>query len=324
MTIEQIRPYLASALEKTDFGFLGTRTQGKVRDVYDTGDTIYLVATDRYSAFDRNLTLIPLKGQALTQTSLFNFSQTQDIIQNHILENPDPNVVVCKKCVVAPVEVIVRGYLTGVTNTALWTRYQKGQRDFTDFVLPDGMVKNTKLTEPVVTPTTKFEVHDRNLSFSEIIGGNYLSSRQWEEILDVSLALFARGQEIAAQSGLILVDTKYEFGYDSTNKLTLIDEVHTQDSSRYWKKESYEERMNKSEEPEYFDKEFLRLWFKESCDPYKDEVLPKAPEIMRLELARRYVEIYESLSGKIFEASATDDVLARIESNLLGRLKQSR
>jgi phosphoribosylaminoimidazole-succinocarboxamide synthase len=317
MTLEDLRPYLKTPLEKTDFEFLGRRTQGKVRDVYDDGEKLYLVATDRYSAFDRNLTLIPLKGQALTQTSLYNFSQTKDIIQNHVLGNPDPNVVVCKKCRVAPVEVIVRGYLTGVTETAIWTRYAKGQRDFTDFTLPDGMVKNTQLTEPVVTPTTKFEEHDRNLTFTDIVEDNYLTQKQWDEIYAVALRLFACGEDIAKQAGLILVDTKYEFGYDANDELTLIDEVHTQDSSRYWKRDSYEERLNRGEEPEYFDKEFLRLWFKDNCDPYKDEILPEAPETMRLELAKRYIEIYERLSGQAFEAPVPDSTLARIQANLL-------
>jgi len=316
MTIKDITPYLPYALEKTNFDFLGKRTQGKVRDVYEEGERLYLIATDRYSAFDRNLTLIPLKGQALTETSLFNFLQTEDIIQNHIIENPDPNVLVCKKCTVAPIEVIVRGYITGVTDTALWTRYEKGQRDFTDFNLPEGMKKNQKLTKLVVTPTTKFEEHDRNLTYSEIIEGKYLTKKQWDEVYKVALQLFARGQEVAARSGLILVDTKYEFGYDVNGKLTLIDEVHTQDSSRYWVATSYEERMSRGEEPEYFDKEFLRLWYKEHCDPYKDKVLPEAPEAMRLELARRYIEIYEKLTGKEFQVTKPQDIEERIQSNI--------
>lgn len=316
MTPEKIEPYLPYCLEKTAFDFLGERKQGKVRDVYDDGEKLYLIATDRYSAFDRNLTLIPLKGQALTQTSLFNFSQTEDIIQNHVLGNPDPNVVVCKKCEVAPVEVVVRGYLTGVTETAIWTRYENGQRDFTDFMLPDGMLKNQPLPNHVVTPTTKFEEHDRNLTFSEIIEEKYLTKEQWSEIYDVALALFTRGQEIAKKAGLILVDTKYEFGYDENDKLMLIDEIHTQDSSRYWQADTYVERAANGKEPEYFDKEFLRLWFKDHCDPYKDKELPEAPEDMRVELARRYIEIYERLSRKKFEIPEVGDVAARIEANL--------
>ena len=316
MEISEIQPYLDSCLERTDFDFLGKRMQGKVRDVYDDGEKLYLVATDRYSAFDRNLALIPLKGQALTQTSLYNFSQTEDIIQNHVISNPDPNVVVCKKCTVAPIEVVVRGYLTGVTETAIWTRYESGQRDFTDFVLPGGMQKNEPLPEFVITPTTKFEEHDRNLTHSEIVSEDYLTEEKWEEVKDIALKLFARGQEVAARAGLILVDTKYEFGYDENDKLTLIDEVHTQDSSRYWRKDSYEKRMAAGEEPEYFDKEFLRLWFKEHSNPYEDETLPAAPDEMRLELARRYVEIYERLSGKEFKLPEVVNAAERIQKNL--------
>jgi phosphoribosylaminoimidazole-succinocarboxamide synthase len=316
MEISEIKPYLNYLLEETNFDWLGKKMKGKVRDVYDDGDFLYLVATDRYSAFDRNLTLIPLKGQALTQTSLFNFSKTEYIIKNHVVSNPDPNVVKCKKCQVAPIEVVVRGYLTGVTDTAIWTRYQKGQRDFTDFSLPDKMLKNQPLPEAVITPTTKFEAHDRNLTHAQIVDEKYLTQNEWEEIKDAALKLFARGKEVADRAGLILVDTKYEFGFDEANELTLIDEVHTQDSSRYWKKDTYKERLDKGEEPEYFDKEFLRLWFKENCDPYKDEVLPEAPEEMRLELARRYVEIYERLSGAVFQVPELVSVEERIAKNL--------
>jgi phosphoribosylaminoimidazole-succinocarboxamide synthase len=312
----KIEEYLPHTLEETNLDFLGKHMQGKVRDVYDDGKHIYLIATDRYSAFDRNLTLVPLKGQALTQTSLYNFTQTEDVIKNHVVANPDPNVAVCKKCTVVPVEVIVRGYLTGVTDTAIWTRYANGQRDFTDFRLSDGMKKNQPLQECVVTPTTKFEEHDRNLSFADIIEGEYLTKEKWDEIHTVALKLFARGQELAAASGLILVDTKYEFGYDADGELTLIDEVHTQDSSRYWKADTYDARMEAGEEPEYFDKEFLRLWFKDNCDPYADAELPEAPEDMRIELSRRYIEIYEKLSGQNFEVPEVGSVHERIATNL--------
>lgn len=315
-TSETIKKYLPYALEKTNFDFLGKRRQGKVRDIYDNGDYLYLIATDRYSAFDRNLALIPLKGQVLTQTSLFNFKQTEDIIKNHIIENPDPNVVVCKKCSVAPIEVVVRGYITGVTGTSLWTRYSGGQRDFSDFMLPDGMVKNEQLDHPIVTPTTKSDEHDENVTFAQIVSENYLTQEQWDEMYEVALKLFSRGQDIAAKAGLILVDTKYEFGYDSAGELTLIDEVHTQDSSRYWNADSYEERMAAGKEPEYFDKEFLRLWFKEQCDPYEDEVIPEAPEDMRIELARRYIEIYERLSRESMPLPPLEDPEERIKENL--------
>jgi len=316
MTPDELRPYLDTTLAETSLALGGSRRQGKVRDVYDDGEKFFLIATDRYSAFDRNLALIPLKGQVLTQTSLHNFEQTKDIVQNHVLSNPDPNVVVCRKCEMAPVEVVVRGYLTGVTNTSLWTRYENGQRDFTDFTLPDGMQKNEKLPQPVVTPTTKFEEHDRNLTEADVTS-EYLTKEQWSEIKEVALKLFERGQELAAKAGLILVDTKYEFGYDPDGTLTLIDEVHTQDSSRYWAADSYEERMEQGKEPEYFDKEFLRLWFKEHCDPYNDETLPEAPTDMRLDLAARSIDIFEKLTGRDLELPRPDeDIHERIRANV--------
>ena len=284
-----IQKNLNHVLEKTDFANLGERRQGKVRDIYEQKDKLILIATDRYSAFDRNLALVPFKGQVLTQTRLFWFDKTSDIIPNHVIASPDPNVVVGKKCNLIPVEVIVRGYITGVTNTSLWTLYQKGERNFGSFTLPEGMKKNQKLESPVITPTTKLEEHDRPLTDEDIIGGGLMEKEKWDEIKDKALKLFARGQEIAAQKGLILVDTKYEFGLDEKGVVTLIDEIHTPDSSRYWYAASYEERFGKDEEPEYFDKEFLRLWFKENSNPYEDKSLPQAPAEMIAEMSAKYI-----------------------------------
>ncbi len=222
-----VEKHLDRVLEKTNLKNLGERRQGKVRDIYTQDDKIILVATDRYSAFDRNLALIPFKGQVLTQTSRFWFEQTKDIIQNHIISSPDPNVVVVKKCKTIPLEMVVRGYMTGVTGTSLWTLYQKGLRDFGDFKLPDGMRKNQKLEHPVLTPTTKSEEHDRPLTSREIIEERIVPEQLWLELADTTLELFKRGQQIALQRGLILVDTKYEFGLDQNDKLILIDEIHT-------------------------------------------------------------------------------------------------
>jgi phosphoribosylaminoimidazole-succinocarboxamide synthase len=303
-------------LTKTEFANLGERITGKVRDIYVQDDKVLLISTDRHSSFDRNIAYIPFKGQVLTQTSFFNFKQTEDIVPNHIIAMPDPNVIVAKKCTVAPVEVVVRGFITGVTGTALWTRYANGQREFGDFTLPDGMKKNQQLEKPLITPTTKFEAHDRNVTTAEILDEGLLTAKQWDEIQSVALKLFARGQEIATERGLILVDTKYEFGYDEHGVLTLIDEIHTQDSSRYWYLDSYQDRFNNGEEPEYFDKEFLRLWFRENCDPYHDETLPPAPAEMVAELSRRYIEIYEKLSGSNFEVDLEGSIIERIERNL--------
>lgn len=306
---------MSNILEKTDFKNLGEKYVGKVRDVYNQPDKVILISTDRYSAFDRNLALIPCKGQVLTGVSRFWFEQTKDIVKNHIIDFPDPNVVVGKKCTVLPVEMIVRGYITGVTGTSLWTLYKKGQRDFGDFVLPEGMQKNQKLETPVITPTTKFEEHDRPLSSKDIIYGNYMTKDQWDKVSDIALKLFLRGQEVALKHGLILVDTKYEFGMTPDGEIILIDEIHTPDSSRYWQAKTYEKRIAEGLEPENFDKEFLRLWFKENCDPYKDEKLPEAPADLVEELSRRYVQIYEQITGDTFMVEK-GDIIKRIENNL--------
>ncbi|MBM3257528.1 MAG: phosphoribosylaminoimidazolesuccinocarboxamide synthase [Candidatus Liptonbacteria bacterium] len=316
MDREAIAAHLDFVLKETNFPELGARRQGKVRDVYDQGDTLVLIATDRYSAFDRNLALIPFKGQTLTAIASFWFEQTKDIIQNHLIASPDPNVVVARKCTTLPVEVVPRAYITGVTGTSLWTKYQAGERDFGNFKLPEGLKKNQKLERTVLTPTTKSDVHDEQITPQQIVERGIIKKELWEEIERVSLALFARGQEVAAAHGLILVDTKYEFGLDAEGRLTLIDEIHTPDSSRYWQLGSYEERFAKGEEPEYFDKEFLRLWFKANSDPYKDKVLPEVPKDKVAELSSRYVRIYEQLLGKPFEADFTMPILERIAKNI--------
>lgn len=302
-------------LKETNFKNLGKKYTGKVRDVYVQEDKIILISTDRYSAFDRNLALVPCKGQVLTGVSKFWFEQTKDIVPNHILDFPDPNVVVAKKCTVLPVEMVVRGYITGVTGTSTWTLYQKGQRDFGDFVLPDGIHKNQKLEKPVITPTTKFEEHDRPLTSKIILEEKIMSPEVWQKVSDIALKLFARGEEIALSRGLILVDTKYEFGLTPEGEVILIDEIHTPDSSRYWQSKTYGERILNGQEPENFDKEFLRLWFKEHCDPYKDKVLPEAPKELVTELSRRYIQIFEQITENPFKVE-TGNIGKRIEKNL--------
>jgi len=302
-------------LKETNFENLGEKYTGKVRDVYVQKDKVIMISTDRYSAFDRNLALIPCKGQVLTGVSKFWFGKTKDIVPNHVLDFPDPNVVVAKKCTVLPVEMVVRGYITGVTSTALWVNYEKGQRDFGDFILPEGMKKNQKLKKPVITPTTKFEAHDRPLTSKIILEEKKMEPKVWEEISNITLKLFARGQKVALERGLILVDTKYEFGLTPDREVILIDEIHTPDSSRYWQANSYQARIDQGLEPENFDKEFLRLWFKENCDPYKDEKLPEAPADMIAELSRRYIQIYEQITGTHFEIE-NGDIVKRIENNL--------
>ncbi len=316
MEIETIKAHLNDVIKETDFPSLGEKKIGKVRDIYIAPDKITLVATDRHSSFDRIIAHIPFKGEVLNQISAFWFEQTKDIIQNHVISVPDPNVLIAKKCTPLPIEAVMRGYITGVTSTSLWTHYKDGKRDFGNFVLPEGLKKNQKLPQPVFTPSTKSDEHDRTLSPQEIVAEGILSAEMVAEVERVATALFLRGQEIAAKHGLILVDTKYEFGLDSDGKLTLIDEIHTPDSSRYWKAGSYDERFSKGEEPEYFDKEFLRLWFKENCDPYKDAVLPEAPADLVAELSRRYIEIYETITGKPFTHDFNLPLLERIKKNL--------
>ncbi len=294
---------------------LGKKYKGKVRDVYEDKGKVFLISTDRQSAFDRNLAQIPFKGQVLTQTSAFWFEQTKDIIQNHIIDVPDPNVVAGKKLKVFPVEMVIRGYLTGVTDTAAWTAYVKGERMFCGNELPEGMKKNQMFPEPIITPTTKSEEHDENISAEEIVKQELMTQEQWDYVADKTKKIFQRGQEIAAKNGLILVDTKYEFGHDEEGNIYLIDEIHTPDSSRFWMKDSYEQRFSEGREPENIDKEFLRLWFKENCDPYKNEDLPDAPEELVVELSKRYIQLYEMITGQEFKAE-TGDVKERIEHNL--------
>ena len=277
-----IEKNITRVLEKTDFKNLGTRRQGKVRDIYTQPDKIILVSTDRYSAFDRNLALIPFKGQVLTQTSKFWFDQTKDIIQNHIIELPDPNVVVVKKCSVIPIEMVVRGYITGVTGTSLWTLYQQGQRDFGDFILPDGMKKNQKLDHPILTPTTKADDHDAPLTTKEIIEKKIVPEELWKQLATAAIKLFQRGQELALSRGLILVDTKYEFGLADDGKLMLIDEIHTPDSSRYWQADSYQARIDQGLEPQNFDKEFCAYGLRNIVTPTKTKsCLPRRPKWWR-------------------------------------------
>ena len=311
-----IEQHLDWVLEGTDFPNLGEKYAGKVRDVYKQDDKLILISTDRYSAFDRNLALIPFKGQVLTGVSRFWFEHTADIVPNHALEFPDPNVVVGQKCKTIPVEVVPRAYITGVTGTSLWTLYQGGQRDFGDFTLPEGLKKNQKLEKPVLTPTTKMEAHDRPLSGKDIVNGGFMTGEQGGAISDISLKLFARGQEVAASRGLILVDTKYEFGFNPEGEIVLIDEIHTPDSSRYWQMDSYEARIAEGKEPENFDKEFLRLWFKQHSDPYKDKVMPEAPKEMVAELSSRYIRIYEQITGNKFVAQIDQPIAERIKVNL--------
>ena len=295
----------------------GKKKTGKVRDQYDIGDKIVLITTDRQSAFDRVLASIPFKGQVLNQTSVWWFKNTEQIISNHFIEMPDPNVIIAKKCKVIPIEFVVRGYITGSTSTSLWTVYNNGDREYCGNQLSEGLIKNQKLDENMLTPTTKEEHHDRPISPDDIIKEGWMTKDDWRYCSKVALDLFAFGQKVAADHGMILVDTKYEMGVDVDGNILLVDEIHTPDSSRYWIKNTYEEKMEKGEEPENIDKEFLRLWFVDNCDPYNDEELPKPPDDLVVELSNRYIYLYETITGENFPLPiAGEPIKNRIIKNL--------
>jgi phosphoribosylaminoimidazole-succinocarboxamide synthase len=313
---DRIRQNLKNCLDDTSFLNLPNRKKGKVRDTYDLGDRLALITTDRQSAFDRILASIPFKGQVLNQISAFWFEKTRQIVPNHVLEIPDPNVTIGKKCRVLPIEFVVRGYLTGSTDTAAWTQYSKGARSICGNKLPDGMVKNQKFDTPILTPTTKSDAHDESISANEIIKRNILDAQTLGRCAEIVFGLFDCGQKLAAKNGLILVDTKYELGIDDTGSIILIDEIHTPDSSRYWIAATYEERIKQKQEPENIDKEFLRLWFKEHCDPYNDPVLPPAPDDLVIELSSRYIRLYEMITGLEFKVDQSLPVKDRIAKNL--------
>lgn len=304
-------------LERTDFPELGERSEGKVRDIYLQPSRAIFITTDRHSSFDRIIAHIPGKGEILNRTSAFWFEQTRDIVPNHVLALPDPNVTVARRCTPLRIEIVMRGYLTGVTGTSIWTHYKAGQRDFGSFVLPDGMRKNARLPSPVFTPSTKEQTHDVTVTPQEVVERGLLSKDMLERVEDVATRLFRRGQEMALARGLILVDTKYEMGLDETGALTLIDEVHTPDSSRWWMADSYEARLAAGLEPDYFDKEFLRQWFMDHCDPYNDPVLPAAPPELVRELAGRYQQIFARLTGgALTPPEPGQSIRERIRANL--------
>jgi phosphoribosylaminoimidazole-succinocarboxamide synthase len=299
---DEIRLAVPLALGETNLPLAERRT-GKVRDWYALGPgRMLFVTTDRLSAFDRILARVPYKGQVLNQLSAWWFDATRDLIDNAMLSVPDPNAVVMQKLSRFPVEIVVRGFITGVTSTALWYRYSLGERDIYGYRFPDGLKKNQALPEPILTPTTKGEegTHDERLTCAEVVGRGLLDAATWETVSAAAMAVFRRGQEIAARAGLILVDTKYEMGLSSDGKVMLIDEVHTPDSSRFWKADTYPERFAAGGEPENFDKELVRLAYAERG--YRgDGDPPDLPEDVWIAASRRYISIYEMLTGRPFE-----------------------
>jgi phosphoribosylaminoimidazole-succinocarboxamide synthase len=280
------------------------KAAGKVRDWYDLPDGRRLIiTTDRLSAFDRIVACVPYKGQVLNQLTNWWFDQTSDIIPNHKVAVPDPNTVVAAVAEPFLVEVIVRGFITGVTTTALWYRYSLGERHIYGYTFPDGLQKNAELSGPIITPTTKGPAgtHDERLTCAEVIEKGLLDRTSWEQVQEAALAVFKRGQELARKAGLILVDTKYEFGCTSEGKVVLIDEINTPDSSRFWKADSYAERFRAGQEPENFDKEFVRIAYAEKG--YRgDGDIPGMPSDLWVAASQRYISVYEMLTGRTFEA----------------------
>lgn len=291
---------------------------GKVRDNYDLPDgRRIIIATDRLSAFDRILCAVPHKGQVLTQTARFWFEHTADICPNHVLAYPDPNVVIGTRLDILPVEIVVRDYLAGTTGTSVLTLYKAGRREMYGHRLPDGLRDNQRLPAPIITPTSKADQgeHDAPLTAAEIVSRGLLSAAQWEQLSAHALALFARGQAMAAKQGLILVDTKYEFGTDAAGRIVLADEIHTPDSSRYWRAASYPACFEAGQKPESFDKDFVRNWVAARCDPYGDAI-PEIPPSLIMDTAAVYIEAFETITGQRFELPPEGDVLARIRANL--------
>jgi len=312
---EVLRAGLEHTLDGTDLP-LGTKYEGKVRDNYTHEGKRYLVTSDRISAFDRVLGTLPYKGQVLNALAAWWFEETRSVAPNHLLEVPDPNVMVARECEPLPVEMVMRSYLTGVTSTSIWSHYEKGAREFCGHVLPDGMKKHQRLEKPILTPSTKAAKgdHDVSVSREELLAEGKISSADFDAAAEIAKALFAHGQQVCAARGLILVDTKYELGKTKEGEIVVIDEIHTPDSSRYWYAKSYEERFEAGEDPESFDKEYVRRWLK-SVGYAGDGPSPTIPDDVRVEASRRYIEACDVIRGEAF-APNTEEPQARIRRNL--------
>jgi len=304
-------------LNGSELDQLGAKYEGKVRDNYTTDDgRRYIVVTDRISAFDRVLGTLPYKGQVLNGLAAWWFDHTADEIPNHVIDVPDPNVMVCQNCEPLPVELVVRAYITGVTSTSIWTHYNRGERVFCGHELPDGLQKHQKLPEPILTPSTKAAKGDHDVSASreEILAMGRMSAAEFDEAAEYAMHLFSIGQKTCAERGLILVDTKYEFGKTPDGKIVVIDEIHTPDSSRYWYEATYEDRFNAGESPESFDKEYLRRWLADTG--FKgDGPIPEIPDEIRVEASRRYIEACDVIRGEAFVPNE-EDPAPRMARNL--------
>ncbi len=312
MNTSALHAQLAHTLRQTQLSPLGTRYQGKVRDTYRQGDRLVLVTTDRLSAFDHVLTTIPFKGQVLNGLATFWFERTKHLVPNHVLDVPDPNVTVARACEPFSIEMVVRGYLTG----SLWRDYQKGTHTAYGLPFPAGLRKDEAFPEPIITPSTKAQYgqHDEPISQAEILARGLASARDWQRLTEAARALFAEGQKWARSRGLILVDTKYEFGKVG-DTLYVIDEMHTPDSSRYWVADEYQARFERGEDQRMLDKENIRQWLIRERSFSGHGTPPPIPDEVRVDLAGKYLAAYERITGSPLKLEV-GDVHARIEKNL--------
>ena len=312
---ETLRAQLEYTPDEARLDLPGVPQRGKVREAWSREGRRLIVTTDRVSAFDRVLTTIPFKGQVLNQLAIFWFEHTGDIVPNHLVSQPDPNAVVVRDLEPIMVELVVRGYLTGMSSTSAWTHYARGEREFCGNRLPEGMSKDQRFAAPIVTPSTNAELggHDESVSPAEIVERGIVSRDLMDRLQQVGLALFRRGTETAGRQGVILVDTKYEFGL-SGDELVLMDEIHTPDSSRFWYADDYRDRFERGEEQRRIDKDYIRGWLAERGFTGEGEV-PRIPDDVRIEAARRYIEAYEAITGRAFEA-APGPVLERLRGNI--------
>jgi phosphoribosylaminoimidazole-succinocarboxamide synthase len=311
-----IKEQLGRTLGSTRFDGLGERYEGKVRDNYSKGERRFIVVTDRISAFDRILGTIPFKGQVLNRLAAWWFEKTKDVAENHVLRVPDPNVLECVEAQPLLVEMVVRAYITGSTSTSMWTHYAAGSRSFCGHALPEGLQKNQKLERPIVTPAVKAPKgeHDVSASREEIIARGDVSAADFDRASEIALALFAAGQKVCRERGLILVDTKYEIGKTKDGKLVVIDEIHTPDSSRFWLEATYQERFAAGLDPEPLDKDFVRRYY--TALGYRGDGEPgPLPDDIRIGAAKRYIEAFERITGEAFEPN-TEEPIPRIAKNL--------
>ncbi len=315
--MDPLQAQLPYTLREADFPALGQLYRGKVRDNYSRGDRIVMITTDRLSAFDRVLTTVPFKGELLNLLTVFWFEKTKHVAPNHILDVPDPSVLVVRKLRPLAVEMVVRGYITG----SLWRDYEKGKgAEAYGIELPKGLRRDQKFDTPILSPSTKEEVgkHDEPISPEELVARGTVTRKQWDEMARMALGLFAAGQSWARQRGLILVDTKYEFGTDAAGKLWVIDEIHTPDSSRYWIAEGSEQRFRKGEDQKMLDKEFFRQWLIRERNYQGEGPLPEIPDEVRAQLAGKYAELVQTLTGEKPDLKV-GDTRARIEKALKSR-----